>query len=133
LSFGMLFYSLFFIGYSALQGKGRPHHSMGAALLSSVCCIALCFLLIPSYSLIGAACATSLSCIIGLGITLFLLKTSFVPRIHFIIVMLPLFFFEYVVGILESRFTTMVVYSAWGLPFILVYFYLSRKYIHVRE
>ncbi|MBU7019393.1 MAG: flippase [Theionarchaea archaeon] len=133
LSFGMLFYSLFFVGYSALQGKGFPHYSMGAALLSGACCIILCFLLIPSFSLVGAACATSLSCIIGLCIILYLLKTLFVPRIHFIVVMLPLFIFEHVIGVLESRITTMVVYSAWGLPFILLYFYLSRKYIHVRE
>ena len=133
LSFGMLFYSLFFVGYSALQGIGRPHYSMGAALVSSVCCIALCFLLIPRYSLIGAALSTSTSCIIGFLLTLLLLKTYFVPRIQFIVVLLPLFLFEHVTGVLEGKLTTMAVYAAFGLPFILLYFYLSRKYLHVKE
>lgn len=133
LAFGMLFYSLFFIGYSALQGLGHPEYSMGAALLSAVCSTVLCFLLIPHYALTGAALATSLSCILGMILILFFLKTTFTPRIHYIVVMLPLFLFEHVTGVLESRILTMVVYGGCGLPFLLVYFYLSRTALHMRE
>lgn len=133
LSFGMLFYSLFFIGYSALQGLGHPEYSMGIAVLTAVCNIILCFLLIPQYGLIGAALATSLSCITGMALILFFLKTTFMPKIQYIAVMLPLFLFEHVTGVLEGRILTMVVYGGFGLPFILVYFYLSRTSLHVRE
>lgn len=133
LSVGMLFYSLFFIGYSALQGLGHPERSMGIAVAAALFCIFLCFLLIPHFALMGAASATSLSCILGTVLTLFFLKIVFVPRMQYIIVMLPLFLFEHFTGILGSRLETMVVYSACGLPLIGIYLYLSRKYLHVRE
>jgi len=133
LSFGMLFYSLVFIGYSSLQGLGQPERSMGIAITAAVLNIFLCFLLIPYYRLGGAALATSLSCVAGFGFTLFFLRTWFIPKIYYIVVMLPLFLFEHCTGILESRFMTMAVYGAVGLPFILVYFYLSRTFLHVKE
>jgi O-antigen/teichoic acid export membrane protein len=133
LSFGMLFYSLFFVGYSALQGLGTPERSMGTALAAAGCSIGLCFLLIPRYGLGGAAFATSLASGLGMGFTFLFLKVRVVPRIQYIVVLLPLVAFEHIVGILESRVSTMVVYGAFGLPFILAYFYLSRAYLHVKE
>lgn len=133
LSFGMLFYSLFFIGYSALQGLGYPRRSMGIAVVSAGFCIVLCFLLVPQYGLVGAAFATSFSCFLGFIATVFVLKTSFLPRIQYILVMLPLGVFEYTVDVLESRLLTMIVYGGFGLPFIAAYFYLCRKYLHVKE
>lgn len=129
LSVGMLFYSLFFVGYSALQGLGHPAYSMGSALLAFVSNICLCFLLIPRFGLGGAALATSVSCGLGMGVTVLILKVFVVPRIHYSVVLLPLFFFEYVTGIFQSRITTMAVYAAFGLPFIGIYFYLSKKYL----
>ena len=131
LSVGMLFYSLFFIGYSSLQGLGHPGHSMGIALLSAGSSIVLCFLLIPQYQLEGAALATTVSCFLGMIVTLLVLKITFIPKIQYIIVLLPLVVFEHMVGVLESRILTMVVYGGFGLPFILLYFYLSKKYLHV--
>ncbi len=133
LSVGMFFYSLFFIGYSALQGLGIPGRSMMTALATFGCNIALCFLLIPHYMLGGAALATSLSCILGLGLTLVILRTGFMPRMQYLVVMLPFFVFENAVGIMGSRLVTMVVYGAVGLPVIMLYFYLSRRYLHVQE
>jgi stage V sporulation protein B len=129
LSVGMLFYSLFFVGYSALQGLGHPDISMGIAVASAVCNIILCFFLIPQYGLRGAALATSLSSGFGMILTLVILKTVFTPKIYYIVVMLPLFFFEHAAGILESRLLTMMVYGGAGLPFIVLYFYLSRKFL----
>ncbi len=133
LSFGMLGYSLFFVGYSALQGLGKPERAMGTALVTAVLNIILCFLLVPHYGLGGAALATSLSCVAGLVFTLVFLRTWFTPGIVYIVVMLPLFLFEHHTGILESRFMTMAVYGVVGLPFILAYFYLSRTFLHIRE
>jgi stage V sporulation protein B len=129
LSVGMLFYSLFFVGYSALQGLGRPDSSMGIAVASAVCQIILCLFLIPQYGLGGAALATSVSCVFGMVLTLIMLKTVFTPKIYYIAVMLPLFFFEHAVGILQSRLLTMAVYGGVGLPFIALYFYCSRKFL----
>jgi hypothetical protein len=68
-----------------------------------------------------------------MGFTFLFLKVRVVPRIQYIVVLLPLVAFEHIVGILESRVSTMVVYGAFGLPFILAYFYLSRAYLHVKE
>ncbi|MBU7011666.1 MAG: flippase [Theionarchaea archaeon] len=133
LSTGMLFYSLFFVGYSALQGLGMPERSMGIAVTAAVCNIFLCFLFIPHYGLEGAAFATSLSCVVGMVLALSFLKIVVVPRIWYIIVFLPLFLFQQYVGILESRLMTMTVYGAVGLPFIVGYFLLSKKYLHAQK
>lgn len=133
LSVGMLFYSLFFVGYSALQGLGMPERSMGIAVAAAVCNIILCFLLIPHYGLEGAAFATSLSCVVGMVLTLSFLKVVVVPRIWYIIGFLPLFLFQQHVGILESRLMTMIVYGAVGLPFIVGYFLLSKKYLRQQK
>ncbi len=133
LSVGMLFYSLFFVGYSALQGLGHPVYAMGSGLFAFVCNICLCFLLIPRFGLGGAALATSISCGLGMGVTIFMLNVFVVPRIHYSIVLLPLFFLEYVIGVFQSRITTLAVYAAFGLPFIGIYFYLSRKYLYSKN
>jgi O-antigen/teichoic acid export membrane protein len=103
---------------------------MGGALLAFACNICLCFLLIPPLGFKGAAIATSISCGIGLGICVCILKVFVVPRIHYSVVLLPLFFFEHITGIFQSRITTMIIYAAFGLPFIGIYLYLSRKYLY---
>lgn len=129
LSVGMLFYSLFFVGYSALQGLGRPEWSMGIAVAAALCNIFLCFQLIPHSGLVGAAVATSVSCGLGMGFVLGSLKVVVVPRIQYGVVLLPLVIFEHFLGILESRVLTMVVYGGVGLAFIGLYFWLSKKYL----
>ncbi len=129
LSFGMLFYSLFFVGYSTLQGLGRPEWSMGIAVMAALCNIFLCFQLIPHSGLVGAAVATSVSCGLGMGVMLGSLKVAVVPRIQYGVVLLPLVIFEHFLGILESRVLTMVVYGGIGLPFIGLYFWFSKKYL----
>jgi stage V sporulation protein B len=129
LSLGMLFYSLFFVGYSALQGMGRPGHSMliglGSALVNGV----LCFVLIPRFGLAGAALSTTLSCGLAMVLTLAIVRISVMPRIQGLVVFLPILIIEYFTGIPGGRFFTLAVYSGIGLPFIAAYFYLSRKYL----
>jgi stage V sporulation protein B len=133
LSVGMLVYSLFFVGYSALQGLGHPEYSMGIAAGCAVLNIILCFILIPRFGIVGAAVSTSISCLIGLTSVLVLLKVTFLPRIHYAIALIPLFVFERFTGILDGRFTTMVIYGLFGIPFLLLYFYLSKKYLYIQK
>ncbi|MGD2249456.1 MAG: flippase [Candidatus Methanofastidiosia archaeon] len=133
LSMGMLVYSLFFVGYSALQGMGHPEYSMGVAAGCAVLNIILCFVLIPRFGIVGAAVSTSISCLIGLISVLVLLKVTFLPRIYYVVVLLPLFVFEKYTGILNTRITTMVIYGLFGIPFLLLYFYLSKKYLRTQE
>lgn len=133
LSVGMLMYSLFFVGYSALQGLGHPEYSMGIAAGCALCNIILCFVLIPRFGIVGAATATSISCFLGLISALILLKVTFLPKIHYVFVLIPLFVFEKYMGIINGRITTMAVYGACGIPFFLLYFFLSKKYLYVQE
>jgi stage V sporulation protein B len=133
LSVGMLFYSLFFVGYSTLQGSGHPAYSMGIAVTAAIINIFLCLKLIPLYGMEGAAAATSISCVLSVILILGFLKIPVVPRIHYGVVLLPIFLVEHVLGIVGGRISTMIVYGAIGLPFIILYFCLSRKYLHVQE
>ncbi|MBU7022532.1 MAG: flippase, partial [Theionarchaea archaeon] len=129
LSLGMLFYSLFFVGYSALQGMGRPGHSMLIGLSSALVNGVLCFALIPRLGLVGAALSTTLSCGLAMVLTFAVVRIAVIPRIQAAVIFLPLLIMEYVTGIPGGRFFTLAVYSGMGLPLIAGYFYLSRKYL----
>jgi stage V sporulation protein B len=133
LSLAMFVYSLFFIGYSALQGLGRPEHSMGSALVSAACGIGFCFILIPRFGMEGAALSTTAACFIGLALVLGFLKIRMVPRVFHGALFATLFIFEYFVGIPGGRVVTMTIYGAVGLPVIIMYFWLSRPYLRIRE
>ncbi|MBU7013621.1 MAG: flippase [Theionarchaea archaeon] len=133
LSLGMLFYSVFFVGYSALQGIGHPERSMligvGSALVNGI----VCFVLIPRAGLIGAALSTTLSCGVAMVVTLAVMGIAVVPRIQFVVVFVPMVLIEYVTGIPGGRVLTLALYGSIGLLFMAGYFYLSRKYLYPRE
>ena len=133
LSLAMFVYSLFFIGYSALQGLGRPVHSMGSALISAGCGIGLCFVFIPRFGMEGAAFSTAAACCIGLVLVMGFLRISMIPHISYGILFVILFIFEYFVGIPGGRLITMIIYGVAGLPVIIFYFWLSRAYLRIQE
>ncbi|MBU6996047.1 MAG: flippase [Theionarchaea archaeon] len=129
LSCGMLFYSIFFVGYSALQGMGHPERSMLIGIGSALVNGGVCFMLIPRFGLAGAALSTTLSCGLAMVLALVAVRIAVIPRIQYVVVFVPIFLIEYLAGIPGGRFFTMAVYSAIGLPFIAGYFYLSRKHL----
>lgn len=133
LSAAMFVYSLFFVGYSALQGLGRPAHSMGSALLAAGCSIGLCFVLIPLYGMEGAALSTALACCFGLILVMALLKIWVIPRIQYGILFVSLFVVEHYLGIPGGRIQTMIIYGTLGLPLIIGYFWLSRPYLKTTQ
>jgi stage V sporulation protein B len=133
LSGGMFVYSLFFVGYSALQGLGHPGKSMGSALISAGCGIGLCFILIPRWGMVGAALSTTLACCLGLVLVMSQLKLRCIPPIHYGVIFVTLFVFEYFIGIPGSRIVTMIVYTVSGLPVIIIYFWLSQSYLRIQE
>lgn len=67
---GMTFYSLFMVSASITQGVGHPRVPMYTLLLGTVINIALNFLMIPLYGIIGAAIATTLAAFIIMAIVL---------------------------------------------------------------
>lgn len=73
LSLGALFYSLFLITTSVISGSGKPKASLAIGFASLAALFALLFLLIPTYSIEGAAIAATVSYAFG-----FLLSGSYV-------------------------------------------------------
>ncbi|MGC1120540.1 MAG: flippase [Candidatus Methanofastidiosia archaeon] len=133
LSLGMLFYSLFFVGYSALQGMGHPERSMLIGLGSALVNGAFCFVLIPGFGLAGAALSTTISCGLAMVLTLAVVKIAVIPRVQWMGIFLPLVIIEHFAGIPGGRLLTLAVYTGIGLPFIAGYFYLSRKYLQPKS
>lgn len=64
LVFGMTFYTLFMISSSIIQGIGHPKLPMIILLSGTVLNIALNFLMVPIYGIIGAAIATTIAAFI---------------------------------------------------------------------
>ncbi|MDD3816403.1 MAG: polysaccharide biosynthesis C-terminal domain-containing protein [Desulfocapsaceae bacterium] len=66
LAFGFLFLSLFTFLSTIIAASGRPKTAMAFMLMVVPVDILSNLLLIPRYHLLGAACATALSCFIGM-------------------------------------------------------------------
>jgi O-antigen/teichoic acid export membrane protein len=67
LVFGLGFLTVFGVLASVLMGAGKPHIALGMALPIVAMDVALNIMLIPKYGLIGAAAATTLAALIGMG------------------------------------------------------------------
>ncbi|MHC1605628.1 MAG: flippase [Candidatus Methanofastidiosia archaeon] len=128
LAVGMFCYSMFYLFSSSVQGIGKPGVPMYVLSLCAVLDIVFCFLLIPRYGILGAGTATSLSMIMAFVIMLAYVKPGHIPRLMNLISFLPLFIFEKVVGIVDGRIETIVVYSVVGLIYFAAYIKLNRLY-----
>lgn len=64
LSVGMTFYSIFTISTSIIQGIGNPRIPMYILIMGSFLTAGLCWILIPSWGIVGGAAATTIACFI---------------------------------------------------------------------
>ncbi len=125
LSLGMFAYSLYYTSNSIFQGTNRPWTPAKIIVITVILNVLLNVLLIPEYSLLGAGIATSLSCIFAAVASLIVLKPDLKFNPLYLSTLLPLFIFEYVVG-LQGRFSTLILYGLFGGGILLLYFYLVR-------
>jgi len=121
LSFGMFFYSMYYLLSSSLQGLGRPKVPMLVLSLCAILDIALCFLLIPDYSMNGAAMATGSSMFVAFVMIFLYIRPKKLPRVHNVLTIIPLILFEQYFGVLGDRYVTVAVYLAVGLIYLLAY------------
>ncbi|MCK4432622.1 MAG: flippase [Methanomicrobia archaeon] len=126
LSLGMIAYSIYYTSNSIFQGTSRPQTPAKIIGYTVFLNIFLNFLLIPKYSIFGAGLATSLSCIFAASCSLVLLRPRLSFDLKYFIILLPLFVFEYFVGV-HGRFLTLLIYGAFGGSILLGYFYMIRN------
>ena len=131
LSIGMLFYSLFYVASTSLQAMEKQCLPMKITILIACLNVILNYLLIPKYSINGAALATMISCVIGMILILKKLGISFIPNFRFVLFALIIFIlmmaFNTAFGIFSSRIVNLIAYGTFGTPLILGYFYYLKK------
>ena len=125
LSIGMFAYSIYYTSNSIFQGTDRPQIPAEIMGFTVILNIFLNFLLIPEYSIFGAGLATSISCIFAASSSLVLLKPKLSFDLRYLIILLPLFIFEYLIG-LHGRFLTFLIYGIFGGCILLIYLYAVR-------
>jgi stage V sporulation protein B len=125
LALGMITYSLYYTASSIFQGTERPGIPMKIIICTALLNIVLNFLLIPKYDIFGAGTATSFSCIFAAGVSLWLLNPRISFDLRYLVLLVPLFVFEYVVG-LQGRLATLAIYGVFGGVVLLLYFYAVR-------
>ncbi len=109
---------------NSLNGAGRPNESMFVGLVSLVSSIIFCYLLIPKYGISGAAAATTISALIAVVISGFLVVKRFG-------ISLPLKSF------FNILFAALVVYlissclEVTGLAIIVLYFAMAIIYLGI--
>jgi len=121
LAVGMFFYSLYYLISSALQGLGRPRVPMYILSSCALLDVILCFLLIPTRSLEGAALATSISMFVAFVLVFIYSRPKKVPRLLNMASVVPLLLFEWYFGVLDGKILTVVAYSFAGLIYIYIY------------
>lgn len=131
LSIAMIFYSIFYIGSTSLQGLEKHWIPMKITIFMAAINIILNFVLVPRYSINGAAFSTLVSCIIGMFLISRSLKIMFIPDKKFVILAIGIFLlmslFETMVGLFPSRFINLLIYGTFGTPLIAFYFYYIKK------
>ena len=128
LSLGMIAYSFYYTSNSIFQGTNRPKIPAKIIGCTVILNIFLNFLLIPRYSVFGAGLATSLSCIFAASCSLVLLRPKLSFNLKYLIILIPLFIFEYFVGV-HGRFLTFLIYGIFGGCILLIYLYAVRNEI----
>jgi len=123
LAVGMFFYSMYYLISSCLQGLGRPRIPMYILSSCAFLDIILCFILIPSYSVEGAALATSTSMFVAFLLAFLYSRPNKIPKVLNIASVIPLLLFERCVGILDGKIMTVAVYMVAGL----IYFYVYNR------
>ncbi len=131
LSIAMIFYSIFYIGSTSLQGIGKQWQPMKITALIATINVILNFLLVPVYNINGAAFSTLVSCIIGMILISKSLGIIFIPDKRFVILSIGIFIlmvlFESLVGLFPSRIINLLVYGLFGTPLVLFYFYYLKN------
>jgi len=127
----MLFYSLFYVASTSLQAMEKQWLPMKITILIAGLNVILNYLLIPKYSINGAALATMISCVIGMILILKKLGISFIPNLRYVLFALILFIlmmaFSNAFGVFSSRIVNLIAYGTFGTPLILGYFYYLKK------
>lgn len=121
LSFGMFFYSMYYLLSSSLQGVGKPKVPMAVLSACAILDIVLCFILIPEHSLNGAAMATGSSMFVAFLVMFLYVRPKKLPRIQNVLTIIPLILFERYFGVLGDRYVTVAVYFIVGLIYLLAY------------
>ncbi len=67
---GMFFFSIYLIGSSMCQGLGKPEFPMYALIIGSIINIVISYILIPIYSIEGAAIATTIATFVLMALTI---------------------------------------------------------------
>jgi len=128
LSMGMFAYSVYYTSNSIFQGTDRPQIPAKIIGFTVILNILLNTLLIPEYSIFGAGLATSISCVFAAISSLFLLRPKLSFNLKYLVILIPLFIFEYFIGV-HGRFLTLLIYGIFGGGILLVYFYVVRNEI----
>ncbi|MBN1786302.1 MAG: flippase [Candidatus Methanofastidiosa archaeon] len=121
LSIGMLFYSLYYLLSSSLQGLGKPRVPMYILSFCALLDVALCFALIPGSSIDGAATATAISMGVAFILVFLYIRPKKMPRLANVLSVIPLIAFERMVGVLDGKATTFAVYMSVGLIYLFLY------------